>query len=231
MPFFIINTKNFPEAAGKRLDEICSFVSRSTRLEKTVRIFIAVPAFDLHYMSARHPKVTLLAQHLDDAKLGASTGALIPEIAKSSGASGSIINHSEHRIDKSTIFGIVKRLRDLGMISVVCAKGIDEVSQLSACDPDFIAIEPPELIGTGNAVSKASPGIITKSRTALDKSKARSSKTKLLCGAGIVDGPDAMKAIELGAEGILVASGVVLSKRWREKITELSTALSDARMR
>jgi triosephosphate isomerase (TIM) len=227
MRYFIINTKNYLEASGKRLDQIASYLQKNKDLGKTCRIYLAVPAFDLRYLHTKYPKLNLLTQHLDVAKVGSSTGALVPELARASGASGSIVNHSEHRLDESSIIETVDKLRDLDMLSVVCARNEAEVSLFSKCNPDFIAIEPPELIGTGNAVSKVSPEIISRSRSALDGSMI--AKSKLLCGAGIVDGNDARRAIELGAEGILVASGVVLSMKWKEKIGELSRALNDAK--
>ncbi|PNX52570.1 MAG: triose-phosphate isomerase, partial [Thermoplasmata archaeon M9B2D] len=35
---------------------------------------------------------------------------------------------------------------------------------------------------------------------------------KILCGAGVKNGKDVAKAIELGADGVLLASGVVKAK-------------------
>jgi len=228
MHYFIINTKNFLETSGKKLDHFASYVANAQNLGRKNQIFLAVPAFELHYLHSKYPRIRLLAQHLDDARVGPSTGALVPEIAKISGAFGSIINHSEHRIDESSIVQIVKRLRDLKMVSIVCARDDDEVARLSICNPDFIAVEPPELIGSGRAVSRASPDIITRSKSALEKSKGPDSNTRLLCGAGIINRDDACMAVKLGAEGILVASGVVLSKNWKDKIAELSKGLSDS---
>ena len=37
-------------------------------------------------------------------------------------------------------------------------------------------------------------------------------KVKVLCGAGISKGDDAVAALELGAEGVLLASGVIKAK-------------------
>ncbi len=227
MRFFIINTKNFVEATGRKLDSLASYVS-SLRSQKKIRVLIAVPAFDLRYLHAKFPHAELLAQHVDPAKVGFSTGFLVPELAKIAGARGSLINHSEHRIDHSSIEDIVKRLRDLKMLSIVCAQDHQEVGQIASLNPNFVAVEPPELIGSGNAVSKASPEIIMRSRSALEAHRISGSETNLLCGAGIVSGDDAQKAIELGADGILVASGVILSRDWRAKIAELSRGLSDA---
>ena len=108
------------------------------------------------------------------------------------------------------------------MISIVCADDLKEVETLSLFSPDFLAIEPPELIGKGIAVSKANPSII---KDSVQVVKGISSTVKVLCGAGIVDKTDVEKAVELGAEGILISSGVVKSASWYNKILELSSVL------
>ena len=85
------------------------------------------------------------------------------------------------------------------MISIVCADDMDEVDAISRFSPDYLAIEPPELIGKGIAVSKANPSII---RDSVRLVKQISSTVRVLCGAGIVDKNDIEKALELGSEGI-----------------------------
>jgi triosephosphate isomerase (TIM) len=167
-----------------------------------------------------------LAQHLDPVNAGSTTGYLVPEVAKRSGAKGSLINHSEHRIPEHDIETNVLTLRKLGMKSVVCAKDSFEVGKFAGFGPDFIAIEPPELIGTGIAVSKAKPEVITESKESLQSALGERRSTVLLCGAGIVDDIDVKRAKQLGAEGILVASGVIKATNWRVKIQSLSRGFS-----
>jgi len=48
---------------------------------------------------------------------------------------------------------------------------------------------------------------------------------KILCGAGIVSGEDVKKAVELGADGVLVASSIVKAQDWEAKIRELAGSL------
>jgi triosephosphate isomerase len=108
------------------------------------------------------------------------------------------------------------------MISVVCVKDVAEAKKYAKLNPDYIAIEPPELIGSGKAVSKEKPELITKSADAVNSAK---NKTKLLCGAGIVSGQDVTKALELGSKGILVASGIIKAKNWTKVIEEFSKAM------
>ena len=108
------------------------------------------------------------------------------------------------------------------MISVLCVKNVAEVKKYVKLNPDYIAIEPPELIGSGKAVSKEKPELITNAARAV---KAAKNKTKLLCGAGIVSGDDVEKAIQLGSKGILVASGIVKSKNWNNAIDGFAKAM------
>jgi len=121
-----------------------------------------------------------------------------------------------------TVKNLIKRLRGLDLISIVCAADVGEVNNISAFSPDYIAIEPPELIGKGIAVSKANPSIISMSVKAV---RNNSTTTRVLCGAGIVNKSDVTKALELGADGILVASGIIKSSSWYHTIEELSSAL------
>lgn len=224
MRYLIINTKNYLKATGDRLDLLFSSIEKSHA--NRVRILVAVPAFDLRNLYSKFGDVKLLTQHLDDAGVGSTTGWLVPEIARLDGASGSILNHSEHRISLGSISKLTDRLRELRMTSVVCARSVAEVSKIAPLAPDFIAIEPPELIGTGRAVSKYSPMVISRSAAAMKNALPRNAKTKLLCGAGIVSGEDVARAIELGSDGVLVASGVVLAKNVNSALADLLIGFS-----
>ena len=186
-----------------------------------VKTVVAPPPPSLSLV-AQNLDIPVFCQHLDDMQAGQSTGFFIPELARSFGASGSILNHSEHRLEYQTIRRLVQTLRKLDMVSVVCARTPDEAAELARLNPNFIAIEPPELIGSGKAVSKENPKVI------LDTVKlvsANSESTRVICGAGIVDKSDVRSAVDLGVIGILVASGIVKAKSWYEKILELGSGL------
>ena len=215
----VINLKNYSEISGDNSLKITE-EAKNAFLSNHKDIIIAPPASSI--MALSKAKFPIISQHVDDVPLGATTGLTIPEIIKSHGAIGSIINHSEHKIKHSQVCNLVKRLRELDMISIVCADDLEEVKTLSLFSPDYLAIEPPELIGKGIAVSKANPSIITDSVQVV---KRISPTVKVLCGAGIVDKTDVQKALELGAEGILISSGVVKSASWYDKILELSSVL------
>jgi len=219
-PLFVINFKNYQEISGKKsvmLARIAKDVARGSNAE----IVVAPPQASLALV-AKEVRIPVFAQHLDNSDAGSTTGFMVPEVVKSCGVNGSLINHSEHRIPLAEIEKLVKKLHMLKMTSVVCARTPNEVKKLASLKPDYIAIEPPELIGSGIAVSKAKPSVITRSIRAANQ---RNKKTHVICGAGIVDGNDVSAAMKLGSRGILVASGIVKARNWRAKIKELADAM------
>ena len=216
---FIINCKNYNEIAGDKIIKIAKIAEKVSKKYK-VPIAIAPPHHLIPLVTKF--KITVLAQHVDDEKVGSSTGFMIPEIVKQSKISGSIINHSEHRISEKEIKTLVKRLHKLKLKTVVCVKNINEAKKYAKVNPTFIAIEPPELIGTGRAISTEKPALIINAVQAI---KSANNSTKLLCGAGIVSGQDVAKAMELGSKGILVASGIIKAKNWEKIISEFCKGL------
>ena len=216
---FIINCKNYDEISGGKITKLVKTAHKVSR-KYGVKIAIAPPQHLLSQISSS--PIPILAQHVDDAKIGSTTGFVIPELLKKSKVRGSLINHSEHRISSKEIQQLVNRLRKLKMISVVCVKNVAEATKYAKLNPNYIAIEPPELIGSGKAVSKEQPELITRAAIAVKNAK---NQTKLLCGAGIVSGEDVKQAMILGSKGILVASGIVKAKNWQKIIEEFAKAM------
>jgi triosephosphate isomerase (TIM) len=216
---FIINFKNYLEIGGEKSVEL-SRVSEQVSNNTGVNIMIAPPQSSLSQVCAT-VKTPVISQHVDFSKPGSTTGYIVPEIVKSYGAVGSLINHSEHRIESiDSIRELITILRNLQMVSIVCVRTPEEAGTIANFNPDFIAIEPSELIGSGKAVSKENPAIVTNSISAVAE---RSKSSKVICGAGIVDKADVESALGLGAKGILVASGIVKADSWYNKINELAS--------
>lgn len=214
---FIINYKNYDEISGNNTQKL-ALVAQKIAKKYKIKIAIAPP----HHLLGVRYSGPILAQHTDNAKIGSTTGFVIPELLKKSKITGSLINHSEHRIPPKDIEELVTRLRQLKMISVVCVQDVSEAAKYAKLNPNYIAIEPPELIGSGKAVSTERPELITEAAKAVKNAK---NDTKLLCGAGIVSGADVKKAIELGSSGILVASGIVKAKNWNKIVEEFAKAM------
>lgn len=216
----IVNFKNYPEVMGDgslRLAKAAAGLS----WEVGIDVVVAPPTPMLHTVAST-VKIPVFAQKADLAEQGKSTGATIPESIKAAGCVGSILNHSESRIPRDVLASTIQRMKGLGLTSCACAENTEEAVEVASLNPEFLAIEPPELIGTGRAVSKARPELLTETSEALEKAGYKGS---LLCGAGIVSGDDVAAAMNLGTKGILVASSVVKAQDWPLKLRELGTAM------
>ncbi|WP_428327036.1 triose-phosphate isomerase [Nitrosopumilus sp.] len=216
---FVINCKNYEEISGEK---IIKFVKTAEKVSKKFKVKIAICPPQHLIGTVSNSSIPIFAQHVDNSKVGSTTGFVIPELLKKSKVNGSLINHSEHRISSDEIKKLVLKLKELKMTSIVCVKDVAEARKYAKLNPNYIAIEPPELIGSGKAVSTERPELITKAASAVKSAK---NNTKLLCGAGIVSGQDVSKAAELGSKGILVASGIIKAKNWDKIISEFAKAL------
>ncbi len=212
----IINFKTYEESTGDnalKLAKICDEVAKETGAK-----IIVVPQFADIYRISNEVKIQVYSQGIDNIKFGSYTGHVLAESVKAAGASGSLLNHSERRIKLADIEACIEKLRSLGMVSIVCTNNINTTKAAAAIGPDFVAVEPPELIGSGIPVSQAKPEIVSGS---VDAAKEVNPKVGVLCGAGITKGEDIKKAIELGTEGVLLASGVVKAKDPRAVLMDL----------
>lgn len=179
--------------------------------ETGVTIILAPPFTEIRKIieEVSGSKVKVFAQHADPVEPGAATGYIPLEGLADAGVKGVIINHSEHRLKLADINYLVKKARQLGLETLVCADVPETGAAVAVLNPSMIAVEPPELIGTGVSVSKAKPEVVTSS---VELIKRINPSVKVLTGAGITTGEDSYMAVKLGTVGVLVASGIVKSK-------------------
>ena len=207
LPAIVVNFKVYPEVLGKRgwdLATVCGKVAEDTGAS----IVIAPPMSDLAHI-ARLVHIPVFGQHADTAEAGAHTGWLPPEALLEAGAAGTLLNHSERKIPHKNVAGLIPRCEKLGLEVVACADDLKEAEALARLGPDYIAIEPPELIGGDISVTTARPGVVA---DAVARIHGVDHEVGVLCGAGVKDRKDVRKALELGTVGVLLASGVVKAK-------------------
>jgi len=216
-PKIIVNLKAYPHSLGEksvRLSEDIADVGE----EKGISVGVSPQYADL-YRVTNEVDLPVYAQHVDPLEPGRGTGFLLPEAAEKAGAVGSLVNHSERQLELDEIGKIIERLNDVGMISLVCAEDVETAGKVAEFGPDMVAVEPPELIGTGRSVSKVQPDIIEET---VEEVRGVDSDVHVLCGAGVSTGEDVEIALKLGAEGILIASAVVKADDPGEKMAELA---------
>jgi len=220
-PVIVLNFKIYPQVLDAEKALSYAKIAEDVAEETGISIVVAPPQYHLTYI-ARSVKIPVFAQHADPIKPGAATGFVTPEAVKGSGAVGLIINHSEHRLKLSDINYLVKRCKELDLISVVCTDTYETSLAAAALEPTFIAIEPPELIGGDISVTSAKPEIITH---VVEGVSRISSKVRILTGAGIKHKEDVKKAIDLGTDGVLLASGYIKASNPREFLVDLISLL------
>ncbi len=220
-PVIVINFKTYAQATGDGALRIAKAAEKVWR-ESGVTIVVAPQLADLR-MIAESVEIPVFAQHIDPIKPGSHTGHVLPEAVKEAGAVGTLLNHSENRMILADLEAAVRRAREVGLTTIVCSNNPGVSAAVAALEPDYVAVEPPELIGTGIPVSKAKPEVITNT---VELVKRVNPKVKVLTGAGISTGEDVKKALELGSVGVLLASGVTKAKNPEKAIRDLVSLIT-----
>jgi triosephosphate isomerase len=204
-----VNFKTYQQGTGEsalRLTKVCQQVSQQTN----VPIFPIVQATDIFRLS--NQGFSVWAQHVDEIDFGPYTGAVLPQAVLLAGAKGTLLNHAEKKLSLPEVKNIMEKFSGQ---TLICASSLEEGRQIALLKPDFLAYEPPELIGGQISVSQAQPEVIT---AFINEIK----EIPVLVGAGIHRKEDVQKALNLGAKGILVSSDVVLSENPQEELLSLA---------
>ena len=220
LPIIIVNLKTYEQGYGADGFELCKIMEEIS-IEHNVNLAAAVSAIDL-VDYADNLKIPIFAQHVDGVNYGSNTGSILPEAVRYSGAVGTLVNHAECQMSWKKIEKTINRCKELDLTTVLCTADIESSEKGSHLNPDMLAVEPPELIGGDISVSTAKPEIISDT---VEVVKKINSKISVLCGAGVKNQEDVSKAISLGSEGILLASGVVKSSEPRKVLLDLIKGL------
>jgi triosephosphate isomerase len=206
-PIIIVNFKTYTEATGKKAVALAKTAEKVSR--ETQTSIVVAPQFADIATVAEAVDIPVFAQHVDPITPGSYTGQVLAESVKEAGAVGTLINHAERQIKLADIDAVIRLTKEKNLTSCVCTSNPPISAAVAYLNPDIISIEPPELIGTGVAVSKAKPEDVTKTIQLVRKVNT---EAVLLCGAGISHGEDVAVALKLKTQGILVASAIVKAK-------------------
>ncbi len=193
-------------------------VARAASRVDSATATVAIAPQTAHLRAVAGTGVRTWAQHVDPVTSGSHTGSTLAEAVVDAGAGGTLLNHSEQRLRLADIDAALEAADRAGLQTVVCANNPDQVAAVTALGPDAVAVEPPELIGTGTPVSQADPGVV---REAVEAAQEVDPSVSVYCGAGISTGADIAAAGDLGADGVLLASGVAKADDPQTALTEL----------
>ncbi|PJE68344.1 triose-phosphate isomerase [Candidatus Shapirobacteria bacterium CG10_big_fil_rev_8_21_14_0_10_38_8] len=188
-----INFKTYQQGTGESalsLAKICAEVEKETG----IKIIPIVQVVDIFRLASQG--LNVWAQHV-----------FTP------GAKGVLLNHAEKKLSWQDLKKIMEKRQDFQ--TLVCSESLEEGQQIAILKPDFLAYEPPELIGGTVSVSQAKPEIIS-------DFVAKIKEVPVLVGAGIHNKEDIKKALELGVKGVLVSSDIVLSENPKQELLNLA---------
>ncbi|MDD5163489.1 MAG: triose-phosphate isomerase [Candidatus ainarchaeum sp.] len=223
LPVLFINFKAYEEATGKKA---LALAKKAEAIAKKSRasIVLVVQATDIFFLSKKS-FLPLFAQHVDPIEYGKHSGWISPGSVKQAGAIGTVLNHAEHKLENPVLEKAIALAKGAGLLVMACAENLERARQIASffSKPDFIAIEPPELISREDvSVSTARPGLISDSVNAI---KQIAPGITVITGAGIFNSTDVSKAIELGTSGVFVANKIVKAADQKKAILDLVSGL------
>ena len=213
-PLIVVNCKTYATASGQAAETLATMMQD---VETDARMVLAVSALDLGAVSRAAPELELWVQHLDPVSRGSNTGRVEPLTAIERGAKGTLTNHAERKVPLGDIDQLLAMI-PANFEVCACAADTKEAKALAHLSPSMIAVEPPELIGGDISVTTADPSIVRNSVNAVSQID---DNVRVLCGAGIKNGQDVLAALDLGASGVLLASGVTKSPDIQSVLNEL----------
>ncbi len=218
-PLIAINFKTYSQATGAKavkLAKVCESVAK----QQHASILVAVETADI-YRIAKAVTIPVFSEHVDGVDFGAHTGKVLAESIKEDGALGTLLNHSEDQYAWKDLIAAVEHSKAAGLQIIICADTVAKAKRVATLKPDFIAYEPPELIG-GNVSVTTRPQAIVKVVKAI---RSVNKSVKILVGAGVKTGEDVRVALKLKTSGVLLASGVAASKNPKAALLDLCSGL------
>ena len=204
-PILFVNFKTYKQ--GESVLKLAKIIQKIDK-----NIIIGVQPTDI-YKLAHLTKLNIYSQHVDPYEPGRYTGFILPEAIKNAGAVGPFLNHSEHKLNFDALKKTIQRCKKVKLKTAVYAPNLAEAKKIEKLNPDYLIIEPPELVAGKKSVSKTKPNLI--------RTISKNLKLKFLVGAGIKTKKDVEIAMKLGASGIAVSSVVTKSENPRKIIRRL----------
>lgn len=221
-PLFEIGLKGY--LFGKDALELAKAADRISK-KYGITIIFDPQHVDIPKIAAQTENIYIFAQHMDSVKIGVGVGSILPEAIKAAGAVGTLLNHSERRINLSEISKTIKRADEVGLATLVFADSPEEAAAIAHLSPNIILAEPPELIGSATSVGKLQKEFISKTIAAVRKINP---KIIIANSAGIRTADDVAEIIRLGAQATGSTSGILKSKDPIKTMEEMIKALKEA---
>lgn len=205
-----LNFKIYPETSGEKTLPLC-------RLIKDKRVISCLQAVDIYRVKQALPDLEIWAQHADPVSQGKFTGYQAPISLKAAGASGVLLNHSEHQMSFDQIAATVSEVKKAELKLMIITDSVELIKKVNEFKPDYIGFEDPQLIG----------GLVPmiEARFDLAKQASAAAQAPLIVGGGIRTSDHVTKSLQAGGKGVLVASEFAQSNYPEKTLQELLAGL------
>nr|WP_300325686.1 triose-phosphate isomerase [uncultured Anaerostipes sp.] len=219
-PFLIVNPKSY--LYGKESLELAKTADQTAK-DMGLQVYFTCPYADIRMIKENTSHLIVCAQSMDSLIPGRGMGRVLPESLKEAGAEAVFLNHAENQKTISELYQTMRRAKELGIITIVCADSTAEAKAVASMEPDIIVAEPTELIGTGQ-VADDSYAVET-----VKELKEVNPNVLVVIGAGISTAEDCYHVIKLGADGTGATSGILNAPAPAERIREMAEAIVQAK--
>jgi triosephosphate isomerase len=145
-PFLIVNPKSY--LYGEKSLQLALAADRAAG-QYGIDVFFTCPYSDLRLIKEHTKHLILTAQHMDSLVPGRGMGYVLPEALRDAGVEAVFLNHAEHPLTVNELYKTMKRAKETGIATIVCADSVAEGIALSRLHPTIILCEPTDLIGVG----------------------------------------------------------------------------------
>jgi len=205
--------KTYENATGEKALQLLANVKEISK-ETKVPIITCAQAVDI-YQIKKELDIEVWAQHVDPIDPGKNTGWICPYSIKQAGATGVLINHSEHKIPEETVIATVEKAKKYGLKTLVIGQNPEMVIKYDKLNVDFVAFENEDLIASSISMIDQQEETI--------KDLVKKLRHPLIIGAGINDGEDTKKTVLAGAAGVIMATYFVTAPDPAAKLRELAS--------
>lgn len=219
VPFLIVNPKSY--LYGEESLKLAKAADRAAE-EIGVEVMFTCPFADIRYIKENTKHVVVTAQHMDPLKPGRGMGHVLGESLVAAGAEAVFLNHAENSMTVADLAATIKRAKELGLVTVVCADSVAEGVAIAKLKPDILLCEPTDLIGTGTVADDSyTIDACTKIRE-VDKD------ILIMIASGVSTPEDVYNVIKLGADGTGATSGILNAPDPGERVMEMAKAMKKA---
>ena len=218
-PFLIVNPKSY--LYGEKSLELAKAADKTAK-ETGLQIYFTCPYADIRLMENTE-NLIVCAQSMDPLTPGRGMGHVLPESLKEAGAEAVFLNHAENPKTVSDLYATIKRAKELGMITIVCADSTVEAKAVACMDPDIVLAEPTDLIGTGKVADDSYTIETVKGLHEVNPN------VLVMIASGVSTADDCYNVVKLGADGTGATSGILNAPSPAQRVHEMAEAIVKAK--